>query len=82
MTDADNQGEMREEKKQKPSRVAALVLKDGVSTPTVFPGVVPGVFTPGVPRALSHLGLTEREAKLLIEGGAPLTLTRVSEQEV
>ena len=49
------------------------------STPTVFPGVINGVLFPGVPVALSELGLSRRAADLLISDGLPFSLTRIGD---
>lgn len=59
------------------SKVAALVLDESVSVPSVFPGVVPGVFRPGEPVALADLGLTEKEARELV-ANVPLVVTRAA----
>jgi len=62
-------------------RLAVALDTSRVETPTVFPGVINGVFAPASPVLLSDTGLTERAVQLLISDGLPLTLIRVGDAQ-
>ena len=84
MTDAaDNQGDMATttKAKTKSKGLPALVLADWIGSPTVVPGALPGEFIPGEPVSLESLGLTEKEARLLIQDGLPFVLTELGQED-